>query len=79
MQILSSGQRVTFEHQGNGYIFTVTQVAVEGQDETDVERGMLSEDSYIVFEASKASGIKVLFLLISGLIKYLLLFCFNSF
>ncbi|KAI7733374.1 hypothetical protein M8C21_018626, partial [Ambrosia artemisiifolia] len=58
-QVLTSGQRVTFEFLGNAYIFTVTQVAVEGQEKSDVERGMLSEDSYIVFEASKSSGIKI--------------------
>ncbi|KAI3675396.1 hypothetical protein L1987_84986 [Smallanthus sonchifolius] len=59
-QVLTSGQRVTFEYHGNGYIFTVTQVAVEGQEKSDIERGMLSEDSYIVFEASNSSGIKII-------------------
>lgn len=60
-QVLTSGQRVTFEYQGNGYIFTVTQVAVEGQDKSDnIERGMLVADSYIVFEASNSSGIKII-------------------
>ncbi|KAL8205497.1 hypothetical protein R6Q57_009048 [Mikania cordata] len=59
-QVLTSGQRVTFEHHGNGYIFTVTQVAVEGQEKSGIERGILSEDSYIVFEASNSSGIKVI-------------------
>lgn len=33
---------------------------MEGQEKTDVERGMLSQDSYIVFEAPSSSGIKVL-------------------
>lgn len=60
MQVLTSGQKVTFEYHGNLYIFTVTQVAVEGQENSDIERGILSEDSYIVFEASNSSGIKVL-------------------
>ncbi|CAH1449912.1 unnamed protein product [Lactuca virosa] len=59
-QVMTAGQRVTFEFIGNGYIFTVTQVAVEGQDKTDIERGMLSSDSYIVFEASNSSGIKIM-------------------
>ncbi|XP_024975861.1 vesicle-fusing ATPase-like [Cynara cardunculus var. scolymus] len=59
-QVMTSGQRVTFEYHGSGYIFTVTQVAVEGQEKSDnIERGMLSSDSYIVFEASNSSGIKI--------------------
>ena len=61
MQILTSGQRVTFEYHGNGYIFTVSQVGVEGQEKSAIERGMLTSDSYIVFEAPKSSGIEVLF------------------
>ncbi|KAI3769259.1 hypothetical protein L6452_00360 [Arctium lappa] len=60
-QVMTSGQRVTFEYHGNGYIFTVTQVAVEGQDKSDnIERGMLVSDSYIVFEAPNSSGIKII-------------------
>ncbi|KAJ0733656.1 putative vesicle-fusing ATPase [Helianthus annuus] len=59
-QVLTSGQRVTFEFHGNGYNFIVSQVSVEGQEQSDVERGMLSEDSYIVFEASNSSGIKII-------------------
>ncbi|KAI3507920.1 hypothetical protein L1887_22917 [Cichorium endivia] len=35
------------------------QVAVEGQEKTDIERVLLSSDSYIVFEASNSSGIKI--------------------
>ncbi|KAL4554011.1 hypothetical protein LXL04_039870 [Taraxacum kok-saghyz] len=58
-QVMTAGQRVTFEHQGNGYIFTVSQVAVEGQEKAAIERGLLSSDSYIVFEASNSSGIKI--------------------
>ncbi|KVI10498.1 AAA+ ATPase domain-containing protein [Cynara cardunculus var. scolymus] len=60
-QVLTSGQRVTFEYHGNGFIFTVTQVTVEGQDKSNnIERGMLVSDSYIVFEASNSSGIKII-------------------
>jgi vesicle-fusing ATPase len=56
------GQKVTFEYHGNNYIFTVTQAAVEGrEDSKDAERGMISSDTYIVFEASNSSGIKVKF------------------
>nr|XP_043621316.1 vesicle-fusing ATPase [Erigeron canadensis] len=59
-QILTSGQRVTFEFLGNSYIFTVNQVAVEGQEKSSGDRGMLSGDSYIVFEAPNSSGIKII-------------------
>ncbi|KAG6777044.1 hypothetical protein POTOM_016843 [Populus tomentosa] len=59
-QVMTSGQRVTFEYHGNNYIFTVTQATVEGrEDSNDVERGMISSDTYIVFEASNSSGIKI--------------------
>ncbi|KAJ6728583.1 VESICULAR-FUSION PROTEIN NSF [Salix koriyanagi] len=59
-QVLTSGQKVTFEYHGNNYIFTVTQAAVEGREgSNDVERGMISSDTYIVFEASNSSGIKI--------------------
>ena len=62
MQVLTSGQKVTFEYHGNNYIFTVTQAAVEGQEgSNDAERVMISSDTYIVFEASNSSGIKVNF------------------
>ncbi|KAJ6979089.1 vesicle-fusing ATPase [Populus alba] len=59
-QVMTSGQKVTFEYHGNNYIFTVTQAAVEGrEDSKDAERGMISSDTYIVFEASNSSGIKI--------------------
>uniref|UniRef100_A0A6N2KG05 Vesicle-fusing ATPase n=1 Tax=Salix viminalis TaxID=40686 RepID=A0A6N2KG05_SALVM len=59
-QVLTSGQKVTFEYHGNNYIFTVTQAAVEGREgSNDAERGMISSDTYIVFEASNSSGIKI--------------------
>ncbi|KAJ6767092.1 hypothetical protein OIU79_022959 [Salix purpurea] len=59
-QVMTSGQRVTFEYHGNNYIFTVTQATVEGrEDSNDVERGIIASDTYIVFEASNSSGIKI--------------------
>nr|GMD48184.1 vesicle-fusing ATPase [Ipomoea batatas] len=58
-QVMTAGQRVTFEYHGNGYIFTVTQAQVEGHSKSNkIERGLLSSDTYIIFEASNASGIK---------------------
>ncbi|KAF9672348.1 hypothetical protein SADUNF_Sadunf11G0032200 [Salix dunnii] len=58
--VLTSGQKVTFEYHGNNYIFTVTQASVEGREgSNDAERGMISSDTYIVFEASNSSGIKI--------------------
>ncbi|KAG6754867.1 hypothetical protein POTOM_040667 [Populus tomentosa] len=60
LNVMTSGQKVTFEYHGNNYIFTVTQAAVEGrEDSKDAERGMISSDTYIVFEASNSSGIKI--------------------
>ncbi|XP_047311243.1 vesicle-fusing ATPase [Impatiens glandulifera] len=56
-QIMTTGQKVTFEYQGSGYIFTVNQTSVEGQEKN--ERGMISAETYIVFEAPNSSGIKV--------------------
>lgn len=62
MQVMTTGQRVSFEYHGNNYIFTVNQAVVEGHEKSkDVERGMVSSDTYIIFEASNASGIKVSF------------------
>ena len=59
-QVMTTGQRVTFEYHGNGYIFTVNQAAVEGQEKSNnIERGMISNETYIVFEASNSSGSKV--------------------
>ncbi|XP_022870019.1 vesicle-fusing ATPase-like [Olea europaea var. sylvestris] len=60
MQIMTPGQRVTFEYHGNLYIFTVNQANVERQEKSNsIERGMMSADTYIVFEASNSSGIKI--------------------
>ena len=82
-QVMTTGQRVTFEYHGNGYIFTVNQAAVEGQEKSNnIERGMISNETYIVFEASNSSGIKVTS---SSSLQYtyfpphlLLEFCFND-
>ncbi|KAK4798183.1 hypothetical protein SAY86_030509 [Trapa natans] len=56
-QVMTVGQRVSFEYHGNNYIFTVNQAVIEEGDKS--ERGMLSSETYIVFEASNASGIKI--------------------
>lgn len=57
---MTTGQRVTFEYHGNGYIFTVNQATVEGQEKSKgIERGMITAETYIIFEASNSSGIKV--------------------
>ncbi|KAI4365131.1 hypothetical protein MLD38_021147 [Melastoma candidum] len=59
-QVMTVGQRVSFEYHGNNYIFTVNQASVEGHEASNgPERGMITSDTYIVFEASSASGIKV--------------------
>lgn len=60
MQVMTTGQRVSFEYHGNNYIFTVNQAVVEGREKSnDVERGMVSGDTYFIFEAANSSGIKV--------------------
>ncbi|KAG5551257.1 hypothetical protein RHGRI_009622 [Rhododendron griersonianum] len=59
-QVMTAGQRVTFEYHGNGYIFTVNQAVVEGQEKPNsIERGIITTETYIVFEVSKSSGIKI--------------------
>ncbi|KAF4348278.1 hypothetical protein G4B88_025032 [Cannabis sativa] len=59
-QVMTSGQKVSFEYHGNNYIFTVNQAAIEGQEKSSgPERGMISNDTYIVFETSNQSGIKI--------------------
>lgn len=59
---MTIGQRVTFEYCGVIYIFTVNQALVEGEGDKKpgaLERGMISKETYIIFEASPNSGIKV--------------------
>ncbi|KAL6999511.1 vesicle-fusing ATPase [Sarracenia purpurea var. burkii] len=59
-QVMTTGQRVTFEYHGNGYVFSVNQAVIEGQEKSNsIERGMISTETYIVFEASNSSGIKI--------------------
>lgn len=58
---MTVGQKVIFEYLGNNYIFTVNQATLEDEQESDgVERGILGDQTYFIFEASNASGIKVL-------------------
>ncbi|KAJ8431942.1 hypothetical protein Cgig2_000001 [Carnegiea gigantea] len=59
LQVMTVGQKVTFEYLGNNFLFTVNQAVVEGVENPDIERGILSEDTYIVFEAASGSGIKI--------------------
>ncbi|KAK9089267.1 hypothetical protein Scep_028349 [Stephania cephalantha] len=61
-QVMTAGQRVSFEYHGTNYIFTVNQAVVEGKEESknSLERGMISSDTYIIFEAPNSSGIKVI-------------------
>ncbi|CAL0331396.1 unnamed protein product [Lupinus luteus] len=59
-QVMTAGQKVLFEYHGNNYNFTVSQAAVEGQEKSkSLERGMVSDDTYIVFETARDSGIKI--------------------
>ncbi|PHU14897.1 Vesicle-fusing ATPase [Capsicum chinense] len=58
-QIMTIGQKVTFEYHGMGYMFAVNQATVEGQEKSNIERGMVSADTCIMFEAANSSGIKI--------------------
>ncbi|CAL9226331.1 unnamed protein product [Arabidopsis halleri] len=61
-QVLTLGQRVTFEYHGTNYILTVNRaVVLSDENQTNgIERGMIGNDTYFVFEASNASGIKII-------------------
>ncbi|XP_051129774.1 vesicle-fusing ATPase-like [Andrographis paniculata] len=60
-QVMTVGQRVTFEYQGSAFIFTVNQASVEEQDKSSgIERGVITDDTYIIFEAQNSSGIKII-------------------
>lgn len=60
-QVMTVGQKVTFEFCGTNYIFTVSQASVEGAERSKaLERGIITSDTYIVFEASSNSGIKII-------------------
>lgn len=60
-QVFTMGQRATFEYCGTNYIFTVNQTIVDGQgDKENIDRGMLSKETYIIFEAASNSGIKIM-------------------
>ena len=55
---------MVFEYHGNNYSFIVNSAALESPEKSNsVERGMVSDDTYIVFEAARESGIKVNFLI----------------
>ncbi|KAB2025497.1 hypothetical protein ES319_D06G153300v1 [Gossypium barbadense] len=59
-QVMTAGQKVTFEYHGNNYIFTISQAQLEGQAAANApERGMISSDTYFIFDAQNSSGIKV--------------------
>ncbi|XP_057531196.1 vesicle-fusing ATPase-like [Amaranthus tricolor] len=59
-QVMTVGQKVTFEYLGNNFLFTVSQAVVEGLEKSDSERGMLTSDTYIIFESAGGSGIKII-------------------
>lgn len=59
-QVVTAEQKVIFEYHGTNYVFTVSQAVVEGHENSKaLERGMISKDTYIVFEASRESNIKI--------------------
>lgn len=73
---MTAEQKVLFEYLGTNYVFTVSQAVVEGQENSrTLERGMISDDTYIVFEASRDSNIKVTFVLFATDHPLLFHFC----
>lgn len=61
---MTAGQKVLFEFQGNNYSFTVREATVEGRGKSNsIERGIILEDTFFVFDAPRDSGIKVSFLI----------------
>ncbi|KAH0466787.1 hypothetical protein IEQ34_004025 [Dendrobium chrysotoxum] len=60
-QVMTTGQKVLFEFLGTNYIFTVNQALVEDEEKPNaIERGIITNDTYIVFEAASSSGIKII-------------------
>ncbi|CAI8618212.1 unnamed protein product [Vicia faba] len=60
-QVMTAGQKVLFEFQGNNYSFTVREATVEGRGKSSsIERGMILDDTFFVFDAPRDSGIKVI-------------------
>uniref|UniRef100_A0A7N0UZE9 Vesicle-fusing ATPase n=1 Tax=Kalanchoe fedtschenkoi TaxID=63787 RepID=A0A7N0UZE9_KALFE len=54
-QVMTAGQRVTFEYLGNAFIFIVTLATVEGQDKSNnIDRGMISNDTYVIVNQREA-------------------------
>ncbi|KAE8708881.1 Vesicle-fusing ATPase [Hibiscus syriacus] len=59
-QVMTVGQKITFEYHGNNYIFTISEAQLVGQETSGApERGMISDDTYFIFDAQNSSGIKV--------------------
>ncbi|CAH8316773.1 unnamed protein product [Eruca vesicaria subsp. sativa] len=61
-QVFTVGQRVTIEFHGTNYILTVNRAVVEADENqtNGIERGMICNNTYLVFEASNTSGIKII-------------------
>ena len=57
-QVLTVGQKVTFEFVGTNYLFAVGGIARAGGDD-GATRGVLTDATAVVFEAAKETGIKL--------------------
>ncbi|KAL1821564.1 hypothetical protein ACET3Z_016433 [Daucus carota] len=59
-QVMTTGQKVMLEYQGNNYVYTVNEAAIREQEQSDnYVRGMLSAETYILFTTPGSSGIKI--------------------
>ncbi|BBN13040.1 hypothetical protein MPTK1_6g00320 [Marchantia polymorpha subsp. ruderalis] len=60
-QVLTVGQKVTFEYVGTNYTFCVNQTLLEGNSgNDDSTRGILTSETHFMFETPGNSGIKML-------------------
>lgn len=59
--VFTEDQRVTFEYVGVNYLFSVTGLLVEAQEEKQtVRRGQLGPKTAFVFQAKTGGGIKII-------------------
>ncbi|OAE30122.1 hypothetical protein AXG93_1112s1400 [Marchantia polymorpha subsp. ruderalis] len=64
-QVLTVGQKVTFEYVGTNYTFCVNQTLLEGNSgNDDSTRGILTSETHFMFETPGNSGIKIIIVLL---------------
>ncbi|KAL7143323.1 hypothetical protein ABFS83_08G184200 [Erythranthe nasuta] len=57
---MTTGQRVLFKYDDTVYIFTVNEAVLKGKGRSNgIERGTISADTHIIFEAPLSSGVQI--------------------